>query len=140
MEMWELVVRELIRDTEARYNHAGDRGRYDEMIACFTVDGVLAIVGGAEHAGRAALGHFFAGVKGTAQPGLTHVRHCVTNLLIDVESPELASAQSYFQVITDIGLDHWGRYRDRLVPVGDQWLLANRSVKTDGYAPNSFFT
>ena len=42
-------------------------------------------------------------------------------------------------MITDIGLDHWGRYRDRLVPVGERWLLAQRSVKTDGYAPGSFF-
>jgi hypothetical protein len=42
-------------------------------------------------------------------------------------------------MITDIGLDHWGRYQDRFVPVGDRWLLARRSVKTDGYAPGSFF-
>ena len=70
---------------------------------------------------------------GTA-PGFTYLRHCVTNLLIDVDDPRDATAASYFQVITDIGLDHWGRYRDRLAPVGDRWLLAQRSVKTDGYA------
>ena len=139
MDMWELVARESIRDTEARYNHAGDRGHYAEMIACFTDDGVLAIVGHKEHLGRAALESFFGGVGASAAPGFTHLRHCMTNLLIDVESPEQANAQSYFQVITDIGLDHWGRYRDRLVPVGERWLLAHRSVKTDGYAPNSFF-
>ena len=42
MEQWELIARESIRDTVARYNHAGDSGRYDDMIGCFTVDGVLA--------------------------------------------------------------------------------------------------
>ena len=139
MEHWELVARECIRDTVARYNHAGDSGRYDDMIGCFTDDGVLAVIGGDEHHGHAGLLAFFAGVGGSAEPGFTHLRHCVTNLLIDVESPEAATAQSYFQVITDIGLDHWGRYRDRFVAVGDRWLLAHRSVKTDGYAPNSFF-
>ena len=139
METSELVARECIRDTVARYNHAGDSGRFDDMVNCFADDGTLTIVGGAEHRGHVSLGQFFSGVGGSARPGFTHLRHCVTNLLIDVESPESAFAQSYFQVITDIGLDHWGRYRDRFVPVGDRWLLAERSVKTDGYAPNSFF-
>ena len=139
MELWELNARECIRDTVARYNQAGDRGRYAEMIECFTDDGVLVIVDDAEYRGRPALERFFSGVSGTARPGLTQMRHCVTNLTIDVDGPGAATAASYFQVITDIGLDHWGRYRDRLVPVGDRWLLAERSVKTDGYAPGSFF-
>jgi hypothetical protein len=29
--MWELVAREQIRDTLARYNWAGDAGRLDEL-------------------------------------------------------------------------------------------------------------
>ena len=139
METWELIAREAIRDTVARYNDAGDRGRFDAMVECFTEDGVLEIVGAGEHGGRAAMTAFFSGVGGSARPGFTHLRHCVTNVLIDVESSDGATASSYFQVITDIGLDHWGRYRDRLVPVGDRWLLSHRSVKTDGYAPASFF-
>ena len=116
METWELIARECVRDTVARYNHAGDAGRFDDMIGCFTPDGVLTIVGGEAHRGHDALRAFFAGVGGTA-PGFTHLRHCVTNLLIDVDDAEHATAASYFQVITDIGLDHWGRYRDRFVPV-----------------------
>ncbi len=139
MEIWELSARECIRDTVARYNHAGDRGRYDEMIGCFAPDGVLAIVDGAEHRGHEALRAFFSGVGGTAAPGLTHLRHCVTNLLIEVEAEDAATASSYFEVITDIGLDHWGRYRDRFVPAGGRWLFARRSVKTDGYTGESYF-
>src|SRR3954468_13571066 len=103
MEHWELIARESIRDTVARYNHAGDRGRYDEMIGCFAPDGVLAIVDGAEHRGHAELRAFFAAVGGTAAPGLTQLRHCVTNLLIDVDDEDSAGAGSYFEVITDIG-------------------------------------
>lgn len=139
MEMWELVARECVRDTVARYNHAGDSGRFDDMVACFTADGVLAISGSGEYLGQDALRGFFSGVGPSARPGFTHLRHCVTNLLIDVESPNAATAKSYFQVITDIGLDHWGRYRDVLVPSGDGWRFAHRSVRTDGYSPNSFF-
>src|SRR3954469_25986280 len=116
METWELVARECIRDTVARYNHAGDAGRFDDMVACFADDGELTVVGGATHHGRDALRRFFSGVGDTA-PGFTHLRHCVTNLLIDVESASSATAASYFEVITDIGLDHWGRYRDAFVPV-----------------------
>lgn len=139
MELWELIARECIRDTVARYNQAGDRGRYDEMVGCFTDDGVLIIVDGGEYRGRPALIEFFSAVSGTARPDLTQMRHCVTNLTIDVDGPEQARAASYFQVITDIGLDHWGRYRDRFVAVGDRWLLAERSVKTDGDVPESLF-
>ena len=140
MEMWELVARECIRDTVARYNHAGDSGRFDDMVACFTDDGVLTISGGGEFHGHEALRGFFSGVAGSVRPGFTHLRHCVTNLLIDVASPNAATAKCYFQVITDIGLDHWGRYRDHLVPSGGGWLFAHRSVRTDGYAPKSYFT
>jgi uncharacterized protein (TIGR02246 family) len=139
MEIRELIAREQIRDTVARYNRAGDTGRFDEMVECFTPDGVLVIHGEHEHRGRDAMRAFFSGVGGAARPGFTHLRHCVTNLTIDVDGPDAARATAYFQVITDIGLDHWGRYRDRLVPHEDRWLLAERQVRTDGYAAGSFF-
>ena len=41
---------------------------------------------------------------------------------------------SYFTVFTNVGADHMGRYRDRLVPVGDEWLIAHRFVSTDWHA------
>ena len=105
MDLWELIAREQIRDTIARYNHAGDSGRFDAMVECFTADGVLRVVGGDDHHGREALRAFFAGVQsGTSAPnGLTSLRHCVTNTLIHEVTPEGARADSYFQVITDIG-------------------------------------
>src|SRR4029078_12976019 len=33
-ETWELLARECIRDTVARYNHSGDTGRFDTMVEC----------------------------------------------------------------------------------------------------------
>ncbi len=143
MEIWELSAREQIRDTIARYNFYGDRGQFDEMVEQFASDGVLELTDfDQRHEGRAALHAFFARVAtdfaATERPQ-GHLRHCVTNTTITVESPTAARSDSYFQVITDIGLDHWGRYRDRFVPIDDRWLLAHRSVRTDGWASDSRF-
>jgi len=41
IDAWELAVREAVRGTLARYNHAGDRGRIHELAEQFTADGVL---------------------------------------------------------------------------------------------------
>ena len=38
---------------------------------------------------------------------------------------------SYFTVFTEIGLDHYGRYRDAFRPVDGEWLIAHRFVSTD---------
>jgi hypothetical protein len=139
MELWELIARECIRDTIAAYNQSGDRGRFDEMVATFAPDGALEIVGtrAGRHQGHDALRAFFSAVKGDTR--LTMLRHCVTNTRIDIVSRDEATARSYFHVITDIGLDHWGTYRDRLVPIDDRWVFAHRTVKTDGHAHGSFF-
>jgi hypothetical protein len=40
-------------------------------------------------------------------------------------------------VVTHIGLDHIGRYRDSLVPDDDTWLIKHRKVSTDWVAANS---
>jgi hypothetical protein len=52
-------------------------------------------------------------------------------------APDQAQVKSYFTVITNIGLDHCGRYRDTLVPDGDTWMIKHRGVSTDWAAPNS---
>ena len=138
-----MLVRESVRDTIARYNHFGDRGRFDDMVDQFQTDGVLELLDfDARHVGREALRTFFASVANdfaASDRPLGHLRHCVTNTVIEIDGPDLARADSYFQVITDAGLDHWGRYRDRLTPNGSRWLLAHRSVRTDGWAPHSPF-
>ncbi|HEY1738183.1 MAG TPA: nuclear transport factor 2 family protein [Acidimicrobiia bacterium] len=144
MDVAELLVREAVHDTIARYNHAGDRGRFDAMVECFIPDGVLVIHDTDRHEGRDALRAFFSGVRGTTDSSrtLTTLRHNVTNTLIELApSGDAATARSYFTVVTDIGVDHWGTYLDRLVPDAStsRWLFASRSVRTDGYAPNSYF-
>jgi hypothetical protein len=48
-----------------------------------------------------------------------------------------ARVACYFTVFTEIGLEHYGRYRDAFVPVGDDWLIRHRFVSTDWSAPES---
>lgn len=137
MELWELIARERIRDTLARYTWSGDSLRAEELAAAFCEDGELEVRGSEPIRGRAAIAAFIAGVgrqppapaAGTAARRI--VRHNVTNIRFLELEPERALVASYFTVLTEIGLDHYGRYRDTLVPVDDEWLIRHRFVSTD---------
>ena len=169
MEMWELVARERCRDTLARYTHAGDRYLLEEFGSAFCEDGVLEIRGVEPIVGRAAIVATFSGDTGSLQaqmeaavdsppsapPATTTpsrssptsppasgrhiVRHNVTNIRFESVSPTGITVASYFLVVTRNGVDHVGRYRDRLVPVADDWLIAHRFVSVDWHAPHSLF-
>ena len=65
--------------------------------------------------------------------------HNVTNVRFETVTPSEAVVASYFTVFTEVGPDHMGRYRDRLVPVGDRWLIAHRFVSVDWHSPDSTF-
>jgi hypothetical protein len=151
MELWELVARESCRDTLAQYNHAGDRYLLEEFAGAFCGDGVLEIRSSAPLQGRQAIMERFGGGTAALQarqaakaqsPGAARriVRHNVTNIRFESVSPTEAIVASYFTVFTEVGPDHLGRYRDRLVPVGDRWLIAHRFVSVDWHAPDSTFT
>ena len=138
--MWELVAREHIRDTLARYNWSGDAGRIDGLAETFCADGILEIRGAERLYGRSAIVSFLSGVTGNVAASTDAkpiVRHNVTNILFDEVTPDQAQVQCYFAVVTHIGLDHIGRYRDTLVPDGDTWRIKHRKVSTDWTAPDS---
>ena len=140
MEMWELVARERIRDTLARYNWAGDAGRLDGLAETFCADGVLDIRGFEPLHGRSEIATFLGGVTGKIAVDASVkpiVRHNVANVLFTELAPDRAQVKSYFTVVTHIGLDHCGRYRDVLVPEGDTWLIKHRKVSTDWAARDS---
>jgi hypothetical protein len=65
------------------------------------------------------------------------VRHNVANSLFTELTPDRADVCSYFTVVTHLGLDHFGRYRDILVPDGHTWLIKHRKVSTDWADPDS---
>jgi hypothetical protein len=143
MELWELAARERIRDTLARYNWSGDALRLDELAETFCEEGELELRGSDPVRGRAAIVGLLGGVVSapntTAQAsGVKRiVRHNVTNIRFADVRPDEARVGCYFTVFTEIGLDHYGRYRDVFVPVGDDWLIRHRFVSTDWSAPDS---
>jgi uncharacterized protein (TIGR02246 family) len=140
VQAWELEARERIRDTIARYAHAVDSGRFDELVELFAPDGVLEVEGEPAHRGRDAI-RAFVTVTGrdlAAGTGAPRIRHHVGDVLIEVEGPDRAHARCYFLAVTDHGVDHWGRYRDDLVRVGEGWRFAHRRVRTDGATPGSW--
>jgi len=150
MELWELTAREACRDTLAQYTHAGDRYLLEEFAAAFCEDGVLEIRGAAPLQGRAAIMERFGGASeatrvrqaaGAVDDGIPRrvVRHNVTNVRFEAVSPAEATVASYFTVFTEIGLDHMGRYRDRLVPVGERWLIVHRFVSVDWRSPDTTY-
>lgn len=144
MTLDELIARENVRDTYARYNHAGDRGQLKQLSSCFIEDGILEVKGGFTARGRreivAALTDIAPRIARTDTPplGAHHiVRHYVANLLFTSVCPERIETQAYFVVFQVDAVDHWGRYRDVLVPVEDRWLFAHRRVSVDGKRPES---
>lgn len=139
MQLWELVARERIRDTLARYTWSGDGGKLDELASAFAPDGVLEVRGEEPLHGRDAIVARLGAVAATpAAPGVKRVvRHNLANIRFTAVTPGRIAVSSYFTVVTEIGLDHYGRYRDEFVPVGADWLIAHRFVSTDWAAPDS---
>ena len=143
MELWELAARERIRDTLARYNWSGDSLRLDDLAQTFCDDGELELRGNEPVRGRAAIVALLSGAvtgpsAAAAATGIKRiVRHNVTNIRFTDMTPQEARVACYFTVLTEIGLDHYGRYRDVFVPVGDDWLIRHRFVSTDWHAPDS---
>src|SRR3984885_2792854 len=140
VEIWELVVREQIRDTLARYNWSGDAGRLDDLADTFCVDGLLEIRGLEPLRGRSEIVAFLGGVTRNVAVGAgvkPIVRHNVANVFFDEVTRDHAQVSCYFTVVTHIGLDHVGRYRDTFTPDGGIWRIRHRKVSTDWAAPDS---
>jgi hypothetical protein len=129
--------REAIASLVTRLNIAGDRGRFDDLAACFTPDGVLEWATGRGE-GRAAIAANIASGRGDRPIRL--VRHHLT--LFDIAlADDLASATGRigFFVIADAGPDHAGVYHDRYLRQGDAWLIARRDIEIEWQARTSRF-
>jgi hypothetical protein len=143
MELWELAAREHIRDSLARYNWSGDALRLDELAQSFCEDGELELRGREPVRGRAAIVELLGGAvaapsAASQASGVTRiVRHNLTNIRFTDMTPQEARVACYFTVFTEIGLDHYGRYRDVFVPVDGEWLIRHRFVSTDWSASDS---
>ena len=140
MELWELVARESIRDVVARYNANGDTGRFEQVLGLFAPDAVMDAGSGVK-TGVEEIRTIFEGGRDGADYGdhPVYLRHCTATLQIDVIDESNAKGRCYYFVITDVGLDHWGRYVDEYRTVDGQWKFARRRVTVDGKNPSSLF-
>ncbi|MET0376800.1 MAG: nuclear transport factor 2 family protein [Rhizorhabdus sp.] len=129
--------RDAIRHILAVYNINGDRGRVAALGEVFAADGVIAFSGEATYGRDAIVARLSK--SATRHPALTVSRHHITTSLIDINGDN-AAGRTYFQVLTDIGLDHHGHYVDRFVRTVDGWRIVHRDVRIDYQSPDSLYS
>src|SRR5262249_17729019 len=141
MEPWVLEAREEIRDLVARYNANGDTGRFEEVMELFAPDGVMDVGDGRIYTGKDEIVTIFTGARDNVDYGEqpVYLRHMTATHQIDVIDRTHAKGRCYFQVLTAIGLDHWGRYVDEYELVDGRWRFAKRRVTVDGRSPDALF-
>jgi len=141
VELWELAAREGIRDTISRYTWCGEFMDAAGFADCFTEDALLEIKDGETYRGREGVLSMIAGVRDRTRTAVAPaaggapavMRHHVSSIRIELESPDRARAFSYFAVfLPPHGHDHWGRYADELVREGERWRFRRRRVSVDG--------
>jgi hypothetical protein len=142
MDVDEVLARECIRATLARYNLSGDRGDLEGVAACFTEDGILEVPGSFTARGRAAiveeLHRPVALLRGEA--GRPLLRHHLATHGVAFEGAVRARSWTYFTAFTEVGLDHMGRYVDRWSRVEGEWLLEERRVVVEWWSPESRYS
>jgi hypothetical protein len=146
VELWELTAREQIRDAIALYSYAGDRFMIEEMVSVFCDDGVLETTRDAKrYVGRHEIASRLGGGMGSTtlearsrareqqsdNGSIVVRRHNVTNIHFERVAREEATVSSYFTVLTQDGLDQFGRYRDQFILVGERWLIQHRLISRD---------
>ncbi|MET0656977.1 MAG: nuclear transport factor 2 family protein [Steroidobacteraceae bacterium] len=144
MQIWELLIREQVSETIARYANAGDGGRLEELTEQFTARGILEMPPNQRAAGRQDIQAMLK--SGTQQkPPVAFagqkaiIRHYTATTQFRLVTEARVEAITYFQAWTAVGPDHWGRYFDTLVPVGDRWLFEHRVAKVEGYASGGWY-
>ncbi|MET0326920.1 MAG: nuclear transport factor 2 family protein [Ilumatobacteraceae bacterium] len=140
MEPWEVEARLEIKDILVRYTHSGDSARLEEFANVFTPDGVLEVVGSRTMEGRDGIIEGMSGTPGRVRQAMERPmsRHFVTNTLYEFGSPESAMVSSYFLNLSSVGVDHWGRYRTKVVKTSEGWRIAHRLVRIDGRVEGSW--
>jgi hypothetical protein len=111
------------------------------MVSAFADHGVLELAVGVFR-GKAAIREALAGFTTNGRPSAPaeppFLRHHLTTTHLEFVGPAEAHGWGYFLVISRVGIDHSGRYADRFVRVGGDWLLARRRVRIDWAASHSW--
>lgn len=137
MDSAELRTRVGVADLMARYQFLVDRGKTRQASELFTDDGVFTSNDG-DHTGPEGVLAFFTSTKQAfIDADFMPARHHLSSVLVRPEEDGRATTEACFQLIGSRGLDHWGTYRDIVVPVGDTWMFAHRTAIVTGCVPTS---
>jgi hypothetical protein len=133
----------------ATYTLAVDSGDYSRLDSIWSNNAVLRVPSGVEVAGRAAIldriksqdvrrivreNAVAAGREPTAVS-----RHHLTTRHLAPSGVGRIDAFLYYLVITDAGLDHAGTYEDTYVRTDAGWAIAQRHIRLEFVAPNSYY-
>ena len=134
-----------IRYTMAVYCNSVDSGDVDGVVSAFTDDAQLELSSGTKVRGKAAIRAFYLPVIGPDRPDraagepIPLLRHNLTTSRVEFVDDNTAQGWTYFMTLTRHGLDHAGRYVDRLVRQGERWLLDDRRILVEWYGSPSWY-
>ncbi|HTK62566.1 MAG TPA: nuclear transport factor 2 family protein [Pseudonocardia sp.] len=141
MNIAQLCAREEIRELIARYCVDADAGKLSEVAGLFTADGHIEFRDQKYVGPDGVLGMFTESGQRLRRSDLgdTALRgrllHTVSTTSISLDGADSARVHSYFTVLSGIGVDHWGRYRDEVVCEDGRWRFAARRITVDGRTP-----
>ena len=129
-----LEEKEAIREVLAEYCFQLDGGRYEEMAALFTEDGIWDTAFGKAR-GRAEIAALARDIRARAGENRPRAIHLVTNIVIALtDGPEGDSAEvcSNWTVVqnspTGPKIGSGGGYADQMVKEGGQWRFRYRKI------------
>lgn len=133
----ELGIRVGVTDLLTTYQYLADTGKIDRLAQLFAPDGVLEI-GADRYTGVTGVLALFRDTGARfADADFLPARHHLSSIYVEPQPDGSAKSYACFQFIGTRGLDHWGTYRDVVVPTDDGWRFAHRRVITEGFAPGS---
>jgi hypothetical protein len=141
MTLEEVRIREAIRYTIELYNQNADRSEHSRHHEVFHPEAEMVVEGGRVMKGPDdIITTLVEGARGRGafDPG-NFQRHHLTSIMIEVAGPDRAFATVYVMVLTELGIDHVGAYRDEFRPAGDRWMIWRRDAKVDWMRPDSRF-
>ena len=120
-------VSEGVRAAIARYTHALDDGRTDDVVATYCPDGAFELVGTGTYEGHDALRQVYGGWKPRAPQ-----RHLISNTLVTAWDDREATATSDVVLLVQIesawSVQFVARYDDVLHHDDGEWKFHRRTV------------
>jgi SnoaL-like domain len=141
MTLEEVRIREAVRYTIELYNQNADRQEHARHHEVFHPEAEMVVEGGRVMKGPDdIITTLVEGARGRGAFTLPNFqRHHLTSIMIEVAGPDRAFATAYVMVLTELGIDHAGAYRDEFRPVGDRWMIWRRDAKVDWMRTDSRF-